>query len=144
MVTVREDRRLRKLGSFRGGGGGHFPSKRERGGKHASDSHEMCDGDGRRTTRLAVERGWFPTDQLGHPANPRVHEVSTGPEIVAQCGAQLSAFVCAVGTGGSITGVVRHLKTHVPGTMIILAARGNVREVVVILADSWERYFSTP
>lgn len=121
MVTVREDRRLRKLGSFRGGSGGHFPSKRERGGKHASDSGEMCDGVGSER-RLAVERVWSPTDQPGRPTKPRVHEVSTGPEIVAQCGAQLSAFVCAVGTGGSITGVVRHLKTHAPGAMIVLAA----------------------
>ena len=70
--------------------------------------------------------------------------MSTGPEIVAQCGAQLNAFVWRVGTGGSITGVVRHLKTHAPGAMIVLAARGNVREAVVILADSWDRYFSTP
>lgn len=65
--------------------------------------------------RLAAERGWFPTEQFANPANPRVHELTTGPEIVEQCGAQLGAFVCGVGTGGTITGVGRHLKTHAPG-----------------------------
>ncbi len=71
--------------------------------------------------RLAVERGWFLTDQFGSPANSRVHEQTTGPEIVAQLGAQVGAFVCGVGTGGTITGVGRYLKTHAPGARIVLA-----------------------
>lgn len=74
--------------------------------------------------RLAAERGWFPTEQFANFANPRVHERTTGPEIVAQCGAQyvtIGAFVCGVGTGGTITGVGRYLKTHAPGTKVILA-----------------------
>ncbi len=71
--------------------------------------------------RLATERGWFLTDQFGNPANTRIHEQTTGPEIVAQLGAQLGAFVCGVGTGGTITGVGRHLKTHAPGAKIVLA-----------------------
>jgi cystathionine beta-synthase len=71
--------------------------------------------------RLAQERGWFLTDQFGHPANPRVHEETTGPEILAQCGGRVGAFVCGIGTGGTITGVGRFLKRHCPGVRIILA-----------------------
>ena len=71
--------------------------------------------------RLAVERGWHLTDQFGSSANARVHEQTTGPEIVAQLGAQLGAFVCGVGTGGTITGVGRYLKTHASGAKVILA-----------------------
>lgn len=70
--------------------------------------------------RLATERGWFPTDQFANPANPRVHEATTGPEILAQC-PNIGAFICGVGTGGTITGVGRYLLRHRPGVKIILA-----------------------
>lgn len=71
--------------------------------------------------RLAVERGWFLVRQFEHPANPRVHEETTGPEILAQCGGSVGAFVCGVGTGGTITGVGRYLKRHYPTAKIVLA-----------------------
>lgn len=71
--------------------------------------------------RLAVERGWFLVRQFEHPANPFIHETTTGPEILAQCGGQVGAFVCGVGTGGTITGVGRYLKRHCPTAKIVLA-----------------------
>src|SRR5687767_3666851 len=71
--------------------------------------------------RLAEERGWFLTDQFAHPANPRVHEATTGPEILEQCAGRVGAFVCGVGTGGTITGVGRFLKARAPGVRIVLA-----------------------
>jgi cysteine synthase len=71
--------------------------------------------------RLATERGWFLTDQFAHPANPRVHEATTGPEILEQCGGKVGAFVCGVGTGGTITGVGRFLKARCPGVRMVLA-----------------------
>ena len=71
--------------------------------------------------RLAAERGWFLTEQFAHPANPRVHEQTTGPEILRQCGGRIGAFVCGVGTGGTITGVGRYLKREVSDVRIVLA-----------------------
>ena len=71
--------------------------------------------------RVAAERGWFLTDQFANPANPRVHETTTGPEVLEQCGGRVGAFVCGVGTGGTITGVGRFLKAHSPGVRIVLA-----------------------
>ena len=71
--------------------------------------------------RLAIEKGWFLTDQFANPANPRAHETTTGPEVFAQCGGKVGAFVCGVGTGGTITGVGRFLKAHCPGVRIVLA-----------------------
>ncbi|SRR6266545_3232652 len=71
--------------------------------------------------RLAAERGWFLTEQFANPANPHIQEQTTGPEIVAQAGAQVGAFVCGVGTGGTITGVGRYLRTHASGAKIVLA-----------------------
>lgn len=71
--------------------------------------------------RMAEERGWFLTDQFANPANPRVHEATTGPEILEQCGGRVGAFVTGIGTGGTITGVGRFLKAHCPGVRIVLA-----------------------
>jgi cysteine synthase len=71
--------------------------------------------------RLAEERDWFLTDQFANPANPRIHEIATGPEILAQCNGRIGAFVCGIGTGGTITGVGRYLKLHYPAAKIVLA-----------------------
>lgn len=71
--------------------------------------------------RLAQENGWFLTDQFAHPANPWIHEQTTGPEILEQCQGNVGAFVAGVGTGGTITGVGRFLKSRLPGVRIILA-----------------------
>jgi cysteine synthase len=71
--------------------------------------------------RLAEERGWYLTDQFAHPANPAIHETTTGPELLQETGGKIGAFVSGVGTGGTITGVGRFLKRHVPGVRIVLA-----------------------
>jgi cysteine synthase len=71
--------------------------------------------------RIALERGWFLTDQFNSEANVRVHEETTGPEIFAQCGGVVGAFVAGVGTGGTLTGVGRFLKSRRPEARIVLA-----------------------
>jgi cysteine synthase len=71
--------------------------------------------------RIAREKGWFLTDQFNSEANVRVHEETTGPEIFEQCGGVVGAFVAGVGTGGTLTGVGRFLKSRLPGVRIVLA-----------------------
>jgi cysteine synthase len=71
--------------------------------------------------RLAETRGWFLTDQFNSPANVAIHEQTTGPEILAQTGGEVAAFVAGVGTGGTITGVGRCLKLANPAVRIVLA-----------------------
>jgi cysteine synthase len=71
--------------------------------------------------RLAGEHGWFLADQFCNPANPLVHEQTTGPEILAQSGGRVGAFVAGAGTGGTITGVGRFLRGACPGARIVLA-----------------------
>ena len=71
--------------------------------------------------RMAEENGWFLTDQFRNPANVRVHEETTGAEILEQTQGHVGAFVAGAGTGGTITGVGRRLKAARPRVRVVLA-----------------------
>jgi cysteine synthase B len=58
-------------------------------------------------------------DQFGNADNPRAHFEATGPEIWADTGGQVTHFVSAMGTTGTITGVGRFLKQQNPKVQII-------------------------
>lgn len=62
----------------------------------------------------ADANAWSPA-QFDNPANPAIHEATTGPEIWADSNGAVDAIVAGVGTGGTITGVTRHLRKHKPG-----------------------------
>lgn len=74
-----------------------------------------------RAKRLAAEHGWFLADQFRNPANVEVHERTTGPELLEQAGGRIGAFVAGVGTGGTLTGVGRFLKSRLPRVRVVLA-----------------------
>jgi len=56
---------------------------------------------------------WMP-QQFDNPANPEIHEKTTGPEIWDDSGQDIDAIVAGVGTGGTITGVARFIKPKNP------------------------------
>src|SRR5262245_20383901 len=68
----------------------------------------------------AADPSLFMPFQYANPANPGVHEASTGPEILAQAG-DVDAFVAGLGTGGTLTGVGRFLKRARPSARIVAA-----------------------
>ena len=70
--------------------------------------------------RLAAEiPGAFQPNQYHNPANPESHERTTGPEIWRQTAGRITHFVAGIGTGGTITGVVRYLKAQNPDVQIV-------------------------
>jgi cystathionine beta-synthase len=63
--------------------------------------------------------GAFKPDQYWNQENPTAHEATTGPEIWAQTEGRISHFVASVGTGGTVTGTGRFLKSKHPGLVIV-------------------------
>lgn len=68
--------------------------------------------------KMAAENSWFMPQQFNNAANPEIHRLTTGPEIVEAMD-QLDAFVSGIGTGGTITGAGQVLKEHFPGIRIV-------------------------
>lgn len=73
-------------------------------------------------TAIDIERAdpdaWMPM-QFENPANPAIHEATTGPEIWEDSGGEIDAIVCGVGTGGTLTGVTRFLRKQNPDFMAV-------------------------
>jgi cysteine synthase len=71
-----------------------------------------------KSEELAKEHGYFMPQQFKNEANPEIHRLTTGQEIVSQMGDQLDAFVSGIGTGGTITGAGSVLKEKYPSIKI--------------------------
>lgn len=61
----------------------------------------------------------FIPSQFENPENPRIHELTTGPEILEQAGGKVDIFVAGFGTGGTISGIGKALKRANPATQIV-------------------------
>ncbi|MFQ8888807.1 MAG: PLP-dependent cysteine synthase family protein [Bilophila wadsworthia] len=73
--------------------------------------------------RLAATKGYVLLDQFSNPDNAEAHYRTTGPEILSDAGT-VDAFVAGVGTGGTITGTGRYLRTPSLGGAVRCRACG--------------------
>lgn len=68
---------------------------------------------------MVREHGYFMPRQFENPANPEIHMRTTAREVLRACEGRLDAFVCGVGTGGTLTGVARVLKQELPTVKVV-------------------------
>ncbi|WMI80047.1 cysteine synthase A [Anaerotignum sp. MB30-C6] len=61
----------------------------------------------------------FVPGQFVNPANPAVHQATTGPEIWEDTDGNVDIFVAGVGTGGTVSGVGSYLKAHNPAIKVV-------------------------
>lgn len=62
----------------------------------------------------------FMPQQFLNTANPDIHRLSTGPEILSQMDHRLDMFIATAGTGGTITGTGEYLRDHIKDIQIIV------------------------
>jgi cysteine synthase B len=79
-----------------------------------SDPMEGSDGAIRLVRKLVAENPdrFFYPDQYSNESNPKAHFLTTGPEIWEQTNREITHFVCAIGTSGSVMGTGRRLKRY--------------------------------
>ena len=68
--------------------------------------------------------------QFKNPANPAIHEATTGPEIWDDTNGQIDVLVCGVGTGGTITGISRYIKNTCGKPIISVAVEPTASPVI--------------
>lgn len=85
-----------------------------------SPAAEGMNGAIRMAEELAQQdSGSIIAGQFTNPANPHAHFTTTGPEIWQQTQGKVDIFVACVGTGGTLTGVGRYLKSQNPNVRIV-------------------------
>ncbi|OGU07102.1 MAG: cysteine synthase A [Geobacteraceae bacterium GWC2_58_44] len=73
---------------------------------------------------------YFLPQQFKNPANPAIHEKTTGPEIWADTDGAVDVLVAGVGTGGTITGISRYLKQTMGKQIISVAVEPKESPVI--------------
>jgi len=73
---------------------------------------------------------WFLPQQFKNPANPAIHEKTTGPEIWNDTDGRVDVLVCGVGTGGTITGISRFIKKAKKAKLLSVAVEPQESPVI--------------
>jgi cysteine synthase B len=109
LLIMPEDLSIERAQTMRAFGAELMLTPRSGGMEHARDLADQLQRDGKGVV----------LDQFANADNPRVHYETTGPEIWRDTAGQVTHFVSAMGTTGTITGVSRYLKEMNPAVRII-------------------------
>ena len=109
LLVMPEDLSIERAQTMKAFGAELILTPRSGGMEYARDLAEQMQKDGKGRV----------LDQFANDDNPRVHEETTGPEIWRDTAGQVTHFVSAMGTTGTITGVSRCLKAQNPAVQII-------------------------
>ncbi len=85
----------------------------------AVDHHHPDSYYGTAQRLAATTPGAYLPDQYENPHNPEAHQLTTGPELWRQTAGRITHLVASVGTGGTITGTGRYLKSRNPDIQVI-------------------------
>ncbi len=80
----------------------------------------------------------FMPQQFSNPANPLIHEQTTGPEIWNQTDGQIDVLVSGIGTGGTITGVSRYIKKKVGKSILSIGVEPAESPVITMTLNNDE------
>lgn len=73
---------------------------------------------------LSKEKDIYFVDQVSNPANPKIHQATTGPEIWEDTEGNVDIFVANVGTGGTVSGTGKYLKSKNPDIKVVAIQPG--------------------
>lgn len=82
---------------------------------------------------------YFMPQQFANPANPAIHETTTGPEIWEDTEGTVDAIVAGVGTGGTITGISRYIKQKQGKAILSVAVEPEASPVITQTMAGEER-----
>lgn len=68
--------------------------------------------------KKSIDNSFIPA-QFDNPANPQIHFETTGPEIYEDMGGKVDVFVATVGTGGTLSGTGKYLKSKIKGVKVV-------------------------
>lgn len=68
--------------------------------------------------KKSIDNSFIPA-QFDNPANPQIHFETTGPEIYEDMDGKVDVFVASVGTGGTLSGTGKYLKSKIKGVKIV-------------------------
>ncbi len=109
LLVMPEDLSIERAQTMKAFGAELILTPRSGGMEYARDLAEQMQKDGKGRV----------LDQFANPDNPRVHQETTGPEIWQDTAGQVTHFVSAMGTTGTITGVSHYLKAQNPAVQIV-------------------------